>query len=188
MVSTDDHEIAEIAKSYGAKVPFMRSQRTADDLATTLDVLREVHDRYSDDGRIFAEACCLYATAPFVTCNILKKSYARFDASQFDSLFPVLPYSFPIQRALTMGKGSRISMIYPEHQTTRSQDLRPTYHDCGMFYWYRPNEVFKQQNLWTANSGAIILDPMQAQDIDTPEDWKVAEWKYQYSEGDRINS
>ena len=173
IISTEDEEIAEVGKRYGASVPFLRSAANATDFASTLDVLREVHDRLG----MVETACCIYATAPFVTADLLKRGLDILEGGR-DAVFPVLPFPAPIQRALRMDDGGRIAMFVPENLNRRSQDLEPAYHDSGMFYWYRPEVVLAAGTLWPENSGAIVLQPMQAHDIDTPEDWTVAEFKY----------
>ncbi|WP_116106143.1 pseudaminic acid cytidylyltransferase [Lewinella sp. IMCC34191] len=176
MVSTDDEEIAEVAREYGATVPFLRSEKTADDFATTLDVLREVHETYD---RSFDLACCIYATAPFVTAPLLHRGLHTITQDDRDSVFPVLAFSSPIQRALYLTEDQRVAILSPEYLQTRSQDLQPCYHDCGMFYWYRPDRILGPGKLWTDNSGCILLGEMEAHDIDTEMDWRIAEFKYQ---------
>src|SRR5690606_22877980 len=114
MVSTDDEEVAEVAQKYGAKVPFMRSEKTADDYATTLDVVMEVYPQYQLRQVTFEVICCIYATAAFVSHRYLKASYELFKAKQLDSLFPVIAYGFPIQRAVKV-KDQRTEFFYQEH-------------------------------------------------------------------------
>ena len=132
MVSTDDEEIAAVAREYGAQVPFMRSAATANDYATTKDVLLEVLDEYEKRGRSFEMICCVYPTAPFGTEEKLKAAYNILKDSDADELLPVIPFSFPPQRAFVIRSGSLVFQ-YPEYQFTRSQDLEPIYHDCGQF-------------------------------------------------------
>ncbi len=178
MVSTDDEEIAEIAQSYGAKVPFMRRASTADDNTTTVAVLREVLDMYSVEGRTFTYGCCIYPTAPFASVALLEAAFTRLVSEDFDTVFPVLPFSFPIQRAVKLDQSGKVKMFQPEHMTSRSQDLEPGYHDSGQFYWFKVDALLTYNKLWTDNTGSIVLSEMQAHDIDTAEDWKVAELKY----------
>jgi N-acylneuraminate cytidylyltransferase len=179
MVSTDDQEIAEIAREYGASVPFMRSEATANDYATTAAVLLEVLQQYRGQGKTFEYACCLYPTAPFVTPELLQKAFHKLQDEQLDSVFPVLPFSFPIQRALRLDAQQHISMFYPEHLTTRSQDLEKAYHDSGQFYFFKTQVLMELGKLITDKTGAILLKEWQAQDIDHEDDWKVAEFKFQ---------
>lgn len=178
MVSTDSESIAEVAKQYGAKVPFYRSEKNADDFATTVDVLFEVLERYSEKGINFKTGCCIYPTAPFINGNILNKAYQHFIKNDFDSVFPVLRFESPIQRALKLGADNRISMFYPEHQKSRSQDLEPAFHDAGQFYWFKIDQLYINKKLWAPNSGMIEINSMEGQDIDNLEDWKLAEIKY----------
>ncbi len=176
MVSTDDEEIAEIAIKYGAKVPFLRSVQNSNDYATTMDVIVEVLNNYSSLGKYFDRACCIYATAPFVTSESIKAAYQVLDKG-YTSVFPVLQYSFPIQRALKVNN-DKIEMYSQEYLETRSQDLQKSYHDSGQFYWMDVVEILKSKELFSDNTSFIVLEEMEAQDIDTEEDWKVAEFKF----------
>ena len=179
MVSTDDEEIAEVAKSYGAEVPFLRNDTTASDYATTLDVLKEVHRAYEFEDSYFAQACCIYATAPFANGALLRRTYEKFIQGEFASLFPVVRYGHPIQRALHLSDDAKVTMIGPEYIDSRSQDLTPSYHDCGMFYWYQVQRILQGDKLWTENSGGYEVAESGSHDIDSLEDWKMAEMKYQ---------
>lgn len=178
MVSTDSEAIAAVAKQYGAKVPFLRSEKNADDFATTVDVLFEVLEKYVENGMTFKTGCCIYPTAPFINGDTLKKAHQHFIENDFDSVFPVLKFQSPIQRALRLGSNNRVSMFYPEHQRSRSQDLEPAFHDAGQFYWFKIDQLYVNKKLWAPNSGMIEISPMQGQDIDDLDDWKLAETKY----------
>lgn len=178
MVSTDDEEIAQIAKRYGASVPFMRSDKNADDYATTIDVIVEVLENYQSQGESFDYGCCIYPTAPLISAELLEEAYKKLIANHFDTVFPVLRFSFPIQRAVKVDKNSKMTMFQPEHLSTRSQDLEPAYHDAGQFYWFKSNALLTRKKLWTDNTGVIEISEMKAQDIDTIEDWEIAEFKY----------
>ncbi|GAB4012908.1 pseudaminic acid cytidylyltransferase [Spirosoma migulaei] len=182
MVSTDDAEIADIAKKYGASVPFLRTAETADDHATTAAVLDEVLAQYKQQGKIFDYACCLYPTAPFVTPELLKRAFSTLTDKQFDTVYPVQPFSFPIQRAVLL-RGSKVQWFQPEHALTRSQDLEPTYHDAGQFYFFNVAPFQQSKRLVTDNSGGIVISEMAAHDIDTEADWQVAEFKYKMNNG-----
>ncbi len=177
MVSTDDTEIADIARQYGASVPFFRNAETADDFATTADVLTEVLAQYAQQGQVFDYSCCLYPTAPFVTPDLLQRAFLTLTDNQFDTVYPVQPFSFPIQRAVLL-RDSKIQWFQPEHALTRSQDLAPAYHDAGQFYFFRVAAFRQSHRLITDNSGGIIISEMGAQDIDTEDDWRMAEMKY----------
>lgn len=179
MVSTDDGSIAEIAKKYGARIPFMRSQENADDFATTFDVLKEVLLDYRKMNRQFEYGCCIYPTAPFVNSNLLQQAYIKIIEESFDTVFPVIQYTYSMWRSLKM-EADKVSMWWPENLDKRSQDLPPSYHDAGQFYWFNIDKVQLTKALYSKNSGAVIIDDMQAHDIDTPADWDMAEFKYGY--------
>ena len=177
MVSTDDADIADIARQHGASIPFPRRAETADDFATTADVLREVLVRYEQQGQVFDYACCLYPTAPFVTSELLRQAFSMLTGGRFDTVYPVQSFSFPIQRAVRLVDG-RVRWLHPEHALTRSQDLEPAYHDAGQFYFFDAATFQRSHRLITDNSGGLVISEMAAHDIDTEEDWRVAEFKY----------
>ena len=179
MVSTDDDEIALISEQAGAKVPFKRSEANSNDYAGTVEVLLEVVHEYEKHEKEYASACCIYPTAPFVTDQKLRESFQLFEDHQFDALFPVVQFSSPIQRALKVDEENRVSMFQPEHRQTRSQDLEPAYHDAGQFYWFRPDKLKIDKELWTSNAGVIVYPALEVQDIDDMTDWKLAELKYE---------
>lgn len=177
MVSTDDDEIAQLARQYGAQVPFMRSAETANDYATMENVIEEVLGKYKEEGREFDSFCCLFSTAPFLTSETLKKSYIAMESSGSASILPVLRYSYPIQRALHL-KAGRLVMREPEHIHTRSQDLEPMYHDAGLFYWMKIPEFLFEKEILCSATAMYELSELEVQDIDTEEDWRLAELKY----------
>lgn len=178
MVSTDDKEIASVARQYGAKVPFFRTKKNSDDFASTADVLVEVLKAYQNEGKHFEYACCIYPATPLLKAGKLREAFSLMKEKGWDTAFPVLRFNFPIQRALRVEKNQKAEMIYPEYLTTRSQDLEPAYHDSGQFYWFKIDRFLHSQSLLTKNSGVIILKESEAQDIDTPEDWQLAEMKF----------
>lgn len=178
MVSTDDEEIAEIAKKAGAKVPFMRSEKTSDDHATTADVIMEVLESYKKNGEEFTYACCIYPTAPFVTAEKLKKGMALLEEKQASMVFPIVPFSFPPQRCHIMKEDGSVEMKWPEHRNTRSQDLESFYHDCGQFYFYNVKDFFSVNGQITENVFPIVMPELEVQDIDNMSDWELAEIKY----------
>lgn len=173
MVSTDDLEIKAIAEKYGAKVPFLRSEATANDHAGLADVIDEVISQYKDLGREFDNYCCLLSTAPFVNPQILTDTYKTFMTEHFDTLRPVVRFDYPIQRAYRMDKDNLVTFMHPEYANTRSQDLEKAYHDAGLFYWGNTSVGFKG-NRW----GGYEIDEQFCQDIDTESDWRIAEMKY----------
>ncbi len=178
MVSTDDKEITEIAIRYGAKVPFLRSKNNADDFATTVDVLFEVIEKYKLQGRNFENLACLYPSAPFTTSNKLKEAFTILISKKLDVVFPVMPFSFPVQRALKMNK-EKLEYFYPEFENSRSQDLEKAYHDAGQFYFINTSRLLINKSILSKNTGAILISELEAQDIDNETDWKIAEIKYE---------
>lgn len=178
MVSTDDQNIADIAIEYGAKVPFLRSKKNSDDFATTFDVIKEVTEVYKSQGKRFENICCIYSCAPFVTSKILLKAYNQLIEKKWDTVFPIIAYSFPIQRALRVNQG-KVSMILKDNLNIRSQDLEKSFHDAGQFYWCNTKRLLNSKKLITPNSGGIEISELDAQDIDTEIDWSLAELKYQ---------
>lgn len=184
MVSTDDEEIATIAVKYGAKVPFLRSKDNANDYAVLADVIEEVRIKYSKENKNFENICCILPTAPFVTPLKIIEAYDKLIESGYDSVFPVLEFSFPIQRSLKIEEGN-IEMVWPEYLNTRSQDLERRYHDSGQFYWLKTDPFITDKKLFTQNSGAIIISELEAQDVDTETDWKLAEIKYKLMRNDQ---
>lgn len=177
MVSTDDEEIAEIAKEYGAQVPFYRSAETANDYATTNDVLLEVLAEYEKRGERFDMAVCIYPTAPFVTAEKLKAAVEKLVESDADTLIPVVAFSYPPQRAMIVEEG-RLVFEYPQYLDSRSQDLVPHYHDVGQFYVFR-TEAFKiNRKLMVGNILPLVVSELEVQDIDNQTDWEIAEMKY----------
>jgi N-acylneuraminate cytidylyltransferase len=182
MVSTDDEEIAKIATHYGAEVPFYRSEKTANDYATTNDVLLEVIETYENKGVYYDLACCIYPTAPFVTPEKLKKAVETLLASDADTLIPVVKFSYPPQRAMVIKEG-RLVFRHPEHLNSRTQDLEPHYHDAGQFYVFKTKPYKETKNLMLGNILPMQTSEMEVQDIDTPTDWQIAEIKYRKLKG-----
>lgn len=185
MVSTDDQEIAEISTSFGAKVPVLRSKKNSDDFATTIDVIKEVVKYYEKNSRIFHYVCCIYPTAPFVTKGLLIKGFNTLKAKDYDCVFPVIKFGFPIQRGLSITNEDHIKILSPDSINKRSQDLESTYHDSGQFYWVNTSRFLDKEKLWTDNTGCIEVSELQAQDIDTETDWKIAELKYKLMIGEK---
>lgn len=176
MVSTDDEEIAEIAKRAGAQVPFMRSSATASDYASTDDVILEVLNRYKELGREFEAFCCIYPTAPFVTAQKLQKAAKLLERA--DAVMPVVAFSYPPQRCVILNEDGELRMKWPEYAQTRSQDLETYYHDCGQFYFCRTKPVLENGTTDLPHMAPMIMSELEVQDIDNPEDWELAEMKY----------
>ena len=178
MVSTDDVEIAEIARQEGASVPFLRSTENANDYATLADVLVEVVNAYKGRGDEFDLICCLLPTAPLISSEDVRSAYDQLVMSTFDSICPVVAFSYPILRSLSIDEKGNLNMNWPEYRFSRSQDLRPAYHDSGTFYWIKTSSLLKDKKLLSENGTAIVLDEFRVQDIDTDTDWALAEMKY----------
>jgi pseudaminic acid cytidylyltransferase len=179
MVSTDDAEIAEIARAHGATVPFLRSAENSTDHAGSEAVLAEVLLRYRAAGRSYDWACGLYPTAALATPARLRLGRDRLLADPaLTAVLPVQRFSFPIQRAVAL-RGGRVAMFQPEHLDTRSQDLEPAYHDAGQWYWIRVEPFLRTRELMGPNCAAIVLPENEAQDIDHEDDWALAELKHQ---------
>lgn len=178
MVSTDDEEIAEIGKNFGAVVPFMRSDKNADDFATTVDVLIEVLENYKKIGKYFDSVCCIYPTAPFITEAKLAEAFEKLSKDNLNAVFPVVPFSYPIQRSLRLKK-NKVQFFFSEFETSRSQDLEKAYHDAGQFYFIKTLYLLENRSIFSSETGGIRITEMEAQDIDTEIDWKLAEMKYE---------
>ena len=177
MVSTDDNKIAEIAKNAGAEVPFMRSEETSNDYATTADVLMEVLEEYKERGIRYENACCIYPTAPFVTGDKLRQAMDKLVKEKKDSVMPVVPFSFPPLRGMVINDG-KLEYKWQEYAMKRSQDLEEIYHDCGQFYVFRVETFEKEKKLVTDNTAGMIISELEVQDIDNETDWQLAEMKY----------
>ena len=178
MVSTDDEEFAEVARQYGASVPFLRSEATANDYATTVDVLLEVIETYKQRGMEFDTICCLYSTAPFVTSERLKEASSKLSDS-VDACFTMVEYSYPIQRSLRINVVGQVEMKYPEHLKSRTQDLEKVYHDAGQFYFVKTKTLIEEKTVWCKHTAPLVLSELEVQDLDTLTDWQLAEMKYE---------
>lgn len=178
MVSTDDEEIAQIARDAGASVPFMRSPATANDYATTDDVLLEVLAEYEKRGRTFEYMACIYPTAPFVTGEKLRAALQLLIKEEAAGVMPVVQFSFPPQRGMAVRDG-RLEYCYPENAMKRSQDLEAVYHDCGQFYFYQTEKYRACKGDLEEGYVPIVVPETEVQDIDNLSDWKIAEMKYQ---------
>jgi len=177
IVSTDNIEIAKIAKDYGAQVPFFRSEINSSDFATTFDVIEEVINEQHIRNQDYENVCCIYPCAPLISKELIINAFEVMKLNNFDTVFPVVKYGNQIQRALRL-IDNRIEMFYPQFQTTRSQDLEIAFYDAGQFYWSQINQLLRNRQFFSNNAGFIILDEMHAQDIDNEIDWDLAEIKY----------
>lgn len=177
MVSTDSVEIADIAEQHGAKVPFLRSEKTSNDFATTADVIAEVLEAYKTRGQKYDYFACIYPTAPFVTASKLADAMGFLKEKGADALVSVVRYSFPPQRGFVIEE-EWIKYQYPQYERTRSQDLEPIYHDCGQFYICSCEKFLNEHTLILPKTMPYIVDEEEVQDIDTISDWNIAEAKY----------
>lgn len=176
IVSTYDEEIANVARQWGAEVPFMRPAELADDFAGTTPVVAHAVRWYQDHGQGLTAVCCLYATAPFVEIDDIKQGFKLLNQAGPDLfVFTATAYASPIQRALRIdAKSGESCMWQPEQFNKRSQDLEPAYHDAGQFYWGRPKAWLQSGNLF-GGSKPLLLPRCRVQDIDTEDDWTQAE-------------
>lgn len=178
IVSTDDEEIAEVARQYGAEVPFMRPAKLSGDYVGTIPVIHHAVDAISAQGAAVTQACCLYATAPFVSAGDLRSGQELLQETGADYVFSVTSYAFPIQRAIFVKEDGHLEMFNPEHFNTRSQDLTEAFHDAGQFYWGQGEAWSEERIIFGARSVPLILPRYRVQDIDSSEDWERAEWMF----------
>lgn len=178
MVSTEDEEIANISRHYGASVPFLRSSKNSDDHANISDVVIEVLDSFESRGLNFEYFCCVLPTAPFVNSRRIRQGLDLIVQSRADSVVPVTRFGYPIQRALRIEDDGALKMFWPENYLKRSQDLEPAYHDIGQFYWMNSAALRTKKFMFTDNSQPLVVPESEVQDIDNEEDWVIAEMKY----------
>lgn len=184
IVSTDDPEIAQISKRYGAEIPFLRPAKLSDDFTTTGEVISHAIEELQKEGEKIDLVCCIYATAPFIQIRDLKESYQLLVNNDADFAFSATSFPFPIQRAIKLNERNQVEMFQPENLLTRSQDLEEAYHDAGQFYWGKAEAYLENKPVFSPQSCAILLPRERVQDIDTPEDWKRAEIMFQVLEKD----
>ena len=177
MVSTDDDEIKNIALSYGAFVPFMRSMKNSNDHATTFDVIQEVLLTYKKLGKDFDYVCCLYPCTPLNTVSNMQTAFQLLLEKRFETVFTISQYSTPIYRALKV-EDNYVLPIFPSNELIRSQDLAKAYYDAGQFYWMNVDRLLLNKKMISDVSGFIELDELQIQDIDNESDWEMAKFKY----------
>ncbi len=177
IVSTEDPEIAEVAQKYGAKIPFLRSKENSDDYATIADVILEVIDSYENLNKSFDTVCCIFSTAPFISVNKIIEGFELMNAKAYDSVFTIQRHSYPIWRSLKI-TNDRLNLIWPENLNKRSQDLIETYHDAGQFYLAKTEAFKKEKTFMLNNCGGMEIGALEGLDIDTLEDWDIAEKLY----------
>jgi pseudaminic acid cytidylyltransferase len=177
IVSTDDEEIAQVARSFGAEVPFMRPNELSDDHTATIPVIAHAIQTLQNDT-VIDNVCCIYATAPFIRSSDLLDAYNALITHNKQYAFPVTTFPFPIQRGVKRDENGNIEMFNPQHFATRSQDLEEAYHDVGQFYWGRADAWLEGKPIFSDAATTIVLPRHLVQDIDTPEDWIRAELMY----------
>jgi pseudaminic acid cytidylyltransferase len=175
VVSTDDEEIATVARAAGAEVPFLRPASLSDDHTGTNAVIKHALSWFSSRGETFEQACCIYATAPFIQVRYLREGLAKLESSGKSYAFSVTSFAFPIQRSVRINRHGTVEAMYPEFVATRSQDLEDAYHDAGQFYWGRTEAFLQDAAIFSPASVPVILPRYMVQDIDTLEDWHRAE-------------
>lgn len=178
IVSTDDAQIADLAKIWGAEAPFMRPSDLADDYAGTIPVIAHAINWVNHNVATVDLACCIYATAPFVSGESIQRGLKVLMDMNADYAFSVTSFAFPIQRAIRVTDDNRVEMFNPEHFKTRSQDLEEAWHDAGQFYWGRAQAWLSGKPLFSKDAAPVRLERHLVQDIDTSEDWDRAEWLF----------
>ena len=178
VVSTDHAEIAEVARHFGALVPFIRPAALSDDFTGTTTVIGHAINWFVSQGEAPEQVCCLYATAPFATAEDLRAGLEVLTESRADYAFSVTSYAFPIQRAIRIKSDQHIEMFNPENLNARSQDLETAYHDAGQFYWGRAQAWLQGKMIFSPTSMPVLLPRYRVQDIDTDEDWLMAEFLF----------
>ena len=179
LVSTDSERIAQTAKEFGAEVPFMRPIQLSDDFTPTAPVLLHAL-KWLEKKRMHAKfACCIYATAPFVKPEYIKKGFNLIVSNKASCAFSVTSFPFSIFRALNIKESGCLEMFWPEHENTRSNDLPKAYHDAGQFYWLDTNKFFQIKKVYGNTALPIIIPRFLVHDIDTHEDWQTAEVMYE---------
>jgi pseudaminic acid cytidylyltransferase len=179
IVSTDSEKIAAVAKQFGAQIPFMRPAQLAGDFSTTAEVIRHALDWCLENTGPVANICCLYATAPFVTPENIHKGYKLLTFRRASSVFTVAAHPSPVFRALKNDDEGYLQMVWPEYELTRSNDLPETYYDAGQFYWLDAGKFRQSTKMYAEDALPLVLPRYLAQDIDTPEDWEMAELMYE---------
>jgi len=186
IVSTDDVEIADVARQWGATVPFMRPAELSDDHTGTVPVIRHAIQWFNNNGQIFELTCCVYATAPFVSAEDLRRGLDSLQGNDCDYAFSVTSYAFPIQRAIRINCAGRVEMFNPEYFNTRSQDLEEAFHDAGQFYWGRAEAWLQGVVIFGPRALPVLLPRHRVQDIDTAEDWVRAEWLFKAMQARKV--
>jgi N-acylneuraminate cytidylyltransferase len=181
IVSTDDDEIARIALALEAEVPFIRPPELSGDYATTVETVSHAVNWLLNDGCSIQHACCIYATAPLIHSSDIAAAQKLLRGSRWDYVFSATSFAYPILRAIKLGDGGAVQMIFPEHIHTRSQDLPDAWHDAGQFYWGRTDAWLKMVPIIGTKSTVYPVTRWRVQDIDSLQDWEYAELLYRVS-------
>jgi N-acylneuraminate cytidylyltransferase len=188
IVSTDDEEIALVAKNHGADIPFIRPPDISDDFTGTNAVVKHAIEWFQQQGQTIEFACCIYATAPFVQTRYLQEGYEKLVESNSSFAFSVTSFAFPIQRAIRINTQGKVEAIWPENINKRSQDLEDTFHDAGQFYWGTAAAFLQNRVTFSTESISVIVPRFLVQDIDTEEDWFRAELMFKANLDQKCNT
>ena len=175
IVSTDDPEIAEVSRKYGAEVPFLRSAELSNDFTITVDVIADAVEQLQNQGESFDYICCIYPVTPLLRVNRLKQAYGAIESGKWDYVFPAIEFSAPIERGFKKGKSGVVEFSYPEFANTRTQDIEKTFHDAGQFYFGKTEAWLERRPVLNGNSTFIELAKNETLDIDDLEDWELVE-------------
>jgi pseudaminic acid cytidylyltransferase len=175
IVSTDDPEIADVSRKYGAEVPFLRSAELSNDFTITVDVIADTVEQLQNLGESFDYTCCIYPVTPLLRVNRLKQAYAAIESGKWDYVFPAIEFSTPIERGFKRGKSGVVEFSYPEFANTRTQDIEKTFHDAGQFYFGKTEAWLEKRPVLNGNSTFIELAKNETLDIDDLEDWELVE-------------
>lgn len=175
IVSTDDDEIARVAKEFGAEVPFLRPRELATDFVGTTEVIGHAAKWAIDRSCKLSAVCCIYATAPFIQVEDIRRAWTEFSTGKWEYIFAATDFPAPIFRSFSQAPQGGIEMFFPEHFDTRSQDLPTALHDAGQFYWGRPNAWIEGKRVFASHSKALMIPRWRVQDIDSYDDWLRAE-------------
>jgi N-acylneuraminate cytidylyltransferase len=187
IVSTDDLEIQKIANMYGADTPFLRPANLSGDHIGTIPVIAHAIDWFIKNSYEISEACCIYATAPFIMADDLRRSLDLLSRSDADYVFSVTDFNFPIKRAIRLNSKERVQMLHPEFFYARSQDLEKAWHDAGQFYWGKSKAWLDQTPIFGEKSTVLKLPNYRVQDIDTLDDWQRAELLFEILKSKKLN-
>lgn len=175
IVSTDDDEIAKIALSWGAEVPFIRPSELSDDHTEPINVISHATHWAIGQGFNIEALCCIFPTNPFIEIKDIKKGLDELQSANWAYVFTATEYVSPIFRSFRENADSGIEMFFPEYYNKRSQDLPIALHDAGQFYWGRPDAWLEKKRVFEKHSKLVLIPNWRVQDIDNEDDWIRAE-------------